>query len=131
MPMEIVPAILVCVAMIAVIGGYLWTVAWAIGDAQRRGYGGCMILVLFWLFGPLAALVWLTMRPKQTLLARSPNDYDDPDDAMAAASRLETLGDWDAAIALYRSAADRWPEHSDYIQNCIEEIVRKQAAANT
>jgi hypothetical protein len=126
--MNIVPVILVCVAMFAVIGGYLWTVAWAIGDAQRRGQGGGFIVFLFWLFGPLAALVWLILRPKQSLIERTPDDYTDPDDALAAASRLDSLGDWDAAVALYRSVAARWPEHSIYADNCISEVTQKQSA---
>jgi hypothetical protein len=127
--MEYIPIILVCVAMLAVAIAYLAIVAWAIGDAQRRGYGGGIVVLLFWLFGPFAALVWLICRPTKSLLERSPDDYHDPDDAIAAASRLDSLGDWDAAIALYRSAAKRWPEHANYIGNCIDAITEKMGTA--
>lgn len=128
-PMEIIPVILVSIAFLAAIVGYLWSVAWAIGDAQRRGQGGGFIFVLFWLFGPLAALVWLGVRPTQSLTERMPDDYTDPDDAMAAASHLDSLGDWDAAVSLYRSVAERWPEHSAYIDKCVSDISRKQSAS--
>lgn len=30
---------------------------------------------------------------------------------------LDRNSDWDAAIALCRVVADRWPEHSTYIDN--------------
>lgn len=57
------------------------------------------------------------------------SNSDDADDAMAHAAHLDTMGDWDAAISAYREAANRWPEHSTYIGNCIAEITRKQSAA--
>ena len=128
--MEIIPIIFVCVVILAFVVAYLGGVAWAIGDAQRRGYGGGIVVLLFWLFGPFAALVWLICRPTQSLLERSPDDYHDPEDAIAAASRLDSLGDWDAAIALYRSAAERWPEHAKYIENCINDIIEKKASVS-
>lgn len=129
--MEIIPVVIVSVLFLSAIVGYLWCVTWAIGDAQRRGQGGGLIVVLFWLFGPLAALVWLGVRPTQALIERAPADYDDADDAMAAASRLDSLGDWDAALSLYRSVAERWPEHSTYVTNCIADITQKQSAATS
>ena len=127
--MEIIPVIIVSVLFLSAIVGYLWCVTWAIGDAQRRGQGGGLIVLLFWLFGPFAALVWLAARPSQALIERAPSDYDDADDAMAAASRLDSLGDWDAALSLYRSIAERWPEHAPYVTNCIADITQKQTAA--
>jgi hypothetical protein len=36
-------------------------------------------------------------------------------------------GDWDEAIALYQSAAERWPEHVGYINECIKVINGKKA----
>jgi len=48
---------------------------------------------------------------------------------MAAAAELDTLGDWNDSIDLYRQAANRWPEHTEYIQNCIDRIAEKQALA--
>lgn len=62
-------------------------------------------------------------------LERSPHGYDNADDALAAASGLGAKGDWEDAVALYRSAAARWPEHANYIENCIHEIAKIQAAA--
>jgi hypothetical protein len=61
-------------------------------------------------------------------LARTSN-LDVVDDAIAHAAHLDTIGDWDAAILAYREAADRWPEHAKYIDNCIAEIARKRSAA--
>jgi hypothetical protein len=58
-------------------------------------------------------------------------DYDNSDDAMAAASKMEMRGDWTASINLYRHAAQRWPEHSEYIQQCIDGVSEKQALIQT
>ena len=127
--MQIIPVVVISVVLVCAIAGYLWCVAWAIGDAQKRGQSGGFIVLLFWLLGPLAALIWLGVRPEQSLIERLPDDYNDPDDAIAAASRLDSLGDWDAAISLYRSVAERWPEHSTYVTNCIADIDQKQTAA--
>lgn len=86
-------------------------------------------MLLFWLFGPLAALIWLKVRSKQSLSEIAPRDYPNPDDALAAASRLDSLGDWDAAIAIYQSVATRWSENATYCQNCIADIERKQPSS--
>lgn len=126
--MEIIAILIVSALVLSVIAGYLWSVAWAIGDAQKRGQSGGFVLLLFWLFGPFAAFIWFLFRPKQTLIERSPTDYDDADDATAAASRLDSLGDWNAAIRLYRSVAERWPEHETYTTNCISELDSKLAS---
>jgi hypothetical protein len=126
--MEIILVIIVCTVMLALLGGYLWIVSWAIGDAQKRGHGGGLVVLLFWLFGPLAALIWLVTRPKETLFEQRPESYDDPEDAMAAASRLDSLGDWSAASKLYQSIGERWPEHSEYVGNCLADVRRKQAS---
>ena len=58
-------------------------------------------------------------------------DFDDPDDAIAAASRLEAKGDWTAAIDLYRHAAQRWPEQGEYLQHCVDRVTEKVAMAQT
>ena len=125
--METLGMLLVLAVMLGLLGLYLWSVAWAIGDAQKRGHSGGGILVLFWLFGPLAAFIWYLTRPSTTVAERLPADYSNADDAMAAASRLDTLGDWDAAIQLYESISDRWPEHSPYTESCVDSIRRKQS----
>lgn len=57
--------------------------------------------------------------------------YDNPHDALAAASSLDRGGDWNAAIELYRHTAERWPEHSEYVQQCVEQIAEKQSLAQT
>lgn len=54
-------------------------------------------------------------------------DYDNPDDAIAAASKLEMRGDWTASINLYRHAVQRWPECGEYVQHCIDRVSEKQS----
>jgi hypothetical protein len=48
---------------------------------------------------------------------------------LAAASRLDSLGEWDAAIKLYEDAAVRWPEHKSYAAACIQRIAEKKSFA--
>jgi hypothetical protein len=117
--------------VIAFAAVYVGSVAWAIRDAQKRGRGEGLIIVLFWLLGPLAAIVWLLVRPATRLDERAPGDYPTVDDAIAAAAKLETLGDWSESIALYHYAAERWPEHATYIQRRLDAIAQKQALAET
>lgn len=127
--MEILLNLIAAIFLIALILGYVWCVSWAIKDAQRCGKSEGFVVLLFWLFGPLAALVWLGVRPTQSLVDHKPEDYDNADDAMAAAARLESIGDWDEALTLYKSVAQRWPEHAIYAANCCADIARKQTAA--
>ena len=112
--------------LLALAGMYLWSVSWAIRDAQRRGQTGCLPIGLFILLGPFAAIAWLIVRPHARLVDKPIKDYQRPDDAFFAASQLDAQGEWDAAIALYRNTAQRWPEHQDYAGNCIEQIERKR-----
>jgi len=72
---------------------------------------------------------WPRFRRNWRVGPQSFDDYDNPDDAIAAASRLDTNGDWSASIDLYRHAADRWPEHAEYIQQCIKRVAEKQSLA--
>lgn len=58
-------------------------------------------------------------------------NFDNPDDALAAASKLDSRGDWTASLDLYRHAAERWPEHKEYIQRCIDRVTEKQASTQT
>jgi hypothetical protein len=99
-----------------------------VGDAQKRGRPGCAFL-LIWICGPLSALIWLIVRPRTRFDERPVQDYTNADDAIAAASQLDLLGDWDQAIALYQYAASRWPEHGEYVLKCVEGINDKKAAA--
>lgn len=118
---------LACVAVFMLI--YIWSVAWAVGDAQRRGQSGGLVVFLFWLFGPLGALVWLGVRPKTKLVDRSPEDYTNPDDALADAACLDHLGEWDAALVLYEHAARRWPKRHEYIAARVRQVKEKQSLA--
>jgi len=53
------------------------------------------------------------------------DDINNADDAFAAASELDTNGNWRASINAFRIAAERWPEHTDQIENCIAGVQRK------
>jgi hypothetical protein len=108
---------------------YVAPIAWAVSDARKRGYSGAIIVVFFVLFGPLSALVWLLGRPRGKLMDRPPEEYANAEDALVAASRLDQLGEWDAAIAMYERAADQWPDQRDYIASCIGRIREKRALA--
>ena len=127
--MEILPTIVGFAAAAVLLFVYFGPAAWAVGDAQKRGQAGGVIVLLFWLFGPLSALIWLCVRPSTKVSERSPESYSDPDDALAAAARLEQLGEWDSAISLYENVAKRCPEHHDYIATCVEQIKEKQGLA--
>jgi hypothetical protein len=100
--------------------------AWAIGDAQQRGQTGCVAAMLFYLLGPLSALAWLVIRPRTRLIDRDPEFYTNADDAMSAASKLDKLGHWDAAIELYQYAAKSWPENHEFLAACLANIKEKQ-----
>src|SRR5262245_49133974 len=113
--------VLAVVLFAAFIAAWFGPAAWAIGDAQKRGQSGGVVVLLFWLFGPFSALVWLLTRPRSTLVERPREAYTNADDAIAAAAHLDTLGDWDAAMALYQDAGNRWPEHGAYLARCIQE----------
>jgi hypothetical protein len=106
---------------------YVAPAAWAVGDAQRRGQSGGVVFFLFYLFGPLSAVIWLAMRPQVKLVDRSPEEYADADDLLAAANRLDQLGEWDAAIRMYEAAGKRWPDQSAYVRACIAQIQHKQS----
>lgn len=124
------PAILVAVAVILVIALslatiYVWSIAWVIRDSRVRGKAG-LPLPLLLLFGPLTAVAWLAIRPRELLADKPPSDYQSAEDAFQAASELDALGSWDQAIALYQYGADRWPEHRSYAENSINRIRGKQ-----
>jgi hypothetical protein len=118
---------LVCGALF--LAGYIGIGAWAVSDAQRRGQSGGLIVILFYLFGPFSALIWLIVRPRKRLAERAPVEYTNAEDALAAATRLDMLGDWDRALAVYENAAKQWPEHQPYIKQCVAQIHKKQAQA--
>ena len=74
---------------------------------------------------------WVLFRLKWMVLHRSFDDYDNPDDAIAAARKLDWRGDWTASINLYRRIAERWPEQAEYMQQCIDGVAEKRSLAQT
>ncbi|QEF99069.1 hypothetical protein Mal15_31280 [Stieleria maiorica] len=126
---EVGQAVVGILFIVLFICAYFGPAAWAVGDAQKRGQSGGAIVLLFWLLGLLSAFIWLAIRPSEQLRRRTPDSFDDPDDALAAASRLATLGDWEQSIALYVSIRDRWPDHTDYVNACLDEINERRALA--
>jgi hypothetical protein len=67
------------------------------------------------------------VRPNSEAISQSEAEFDNADDALAAAFRLDMDGDWEAAIALYAKAAEEWPEQSLYARECIKRIEEKQS----
>jgi len=116
---DLIPVLVGAGRFIAFIVVYGLSAAWVAGDAQKRGYSG--VVPLLWLCsgGPLSALIWLFLRPHTTLVERPWHHYANADDAIAAASKLDMLGDWDEAIVLYQYAATQWPEHAGYVKECM------------
>ncbi|MBI1314127.1 hypothetical protein GC176_22765 [bacterium] len=72
---------------------------------------------------------WSRFRSMWNRGRRSCGEYENAEDAISVASKLEMLGDWTASIDLYRYAAERWPEHTRYVQNCIDRVTEKQSLA--
>jgi hypothetical protein len=70
---------------------------------------------------------WRNLRPRLTTRPRCAGEYDNPEDALAAAARLEKRGEWDDAINHYRQAAARWPEHNEYAQECSNRVAQRQS----
>jgi hypothetical protein len=87
------------------------------------------VLLFFMLCGPFGAIVWLALHlyayvgPK-SLLA----EYVSPEDALAAALRLDMDGNWDAAVLLYAQIAERWPEHAQDARECIRRGEEKRSS---
>ena len=54
------------------------------------------------------------------------NNCKSADDVLAHAAHLDRNGEWDEAIAVYLNVAERWPQHTQYVNNCIAEIRLKQ-----
>jgi hypothetical protein len=106
---------------------FVSSTAWAITDARQRGRTGVGIVLMIALCGPFGALMWVVMRPKTSLLDCLPRDYDHPDDALAAAAKLDALGEWGHAAALYQHAAITWPEHRPYVVHCLARLELMQS----
>lgn len=103
-------------------------------------YGG--YIVALWLFhaiyfGPivLAATIavlrrvdWGQKRDEVLYRFLSPRQIDESgDEHLAAAAKLEQSGEWDQAIHVYRIAAEKWPQHRSFANNCIASIKEKQS----
>ena len=54
-------AVLIIAAILAL---YIWSLVWAVSDAEKRGKSGClvalMVLLLPW---PVGLIIWLLIRP--------------------------------------------------------------------
>ena len=59
------------------------------------------------------------------LATRQPDSYGNADDALYAASQLDSEGEWAKAISIYERAALLWPEHGNYCMECISQIKTK------
>jgi hypothetical protein len=70
---------------------------------------------------------WAAAIPTIKSLGSKTVDYEDPDEVLAHASRLNRQGRWDEAIKIYRAAASQWPQQATYIGNCIAEIEEKKS----
>ncbi len=116
--------------LVLVIGSlYILCIAWAVGDARKRGQSGALVSALIAWLGPFGAILWLLVRPPVKPVIRSAMGCSNPDNALAAAFQLDMAGDWDAAVALYCEVARRWPGHEPYAQGRITEIEEKQKRA--
>jgi len=127
---------IICIALaVAAIPLWVASIVLAVRHARKQGDSVWLVVLFLVLFGPLAGIIWLFFwlffRPRTKVIQRSADDYAIPEDAIAAATQLDMLGEWDAAIALYRGAVERWPEHEHYIQECIRRIEEKRLHATT
>jgi hypothetical protein len=126
--MVLVPILIWLAFAITLLAVYAGSVAWLVGDAHQRGYSGIAPFFLLWICWPVSALIWILVHPRIKLVERPVDDYANADDALVAASKLDMLGEWDGAIALYQQVAARWPEHENYVRECIKAIDGKMAA---
>jgi hypothetical protein len=125
---DLVPILIQLAFGITFLVVYAGSIAWLVGDAHKRGYSGIAPFFLLWIGWPVSALIWLLVRPRTKLVDRPVEGYANADDALVAASKLDMLGEWDGAIALYQHVAARWPEYENYIRECIKAIDSKKAA---
>lgn len=118
----------------------------ALATLKRHRYPMCVlgaICISIPLFAPWCGLtapigIWsliLLRRPDvrasfATSSVLDVSECDSADDILAHAAHLDKVGEWEEAIAIYRDAAQRWPEHTDYVRNCIAEIEVKRSAAS-
>ena len=112
---------------------------------HRKHYPVCVvgaICLVIPILGPCCGLTipigiwWLVLLRRPDVFASfaaaplaGPTNPDNADDAIAHAAHLGAIGEWEAAISAYQDAANRWPEYSEYIGNCIADITCKRDAA--
>lgn len=125
--METLGGIALILILVAVIAGCTGCIAWLVSDAQRRGQSGGLNAALFLVLGPFVAFAVHAIRQGPRLTELTPEDYTEPDDALKAAAMLESLGEWDEALALLQSIISRWPMHAQYASKCVESIQLKQS----
>lgn len=64
-PLEVIPAILAACFVVVFLVLYLWSVIWAMGDAESRGKPGCLVGLFVALFSwPMGLLIWVIFRPE-------------------------------------------------------------------
>jgi hypothetical protein len=56
------------------------------------------------------------------------DQFQNADEAISAAIRLDVLAKWEEAAEIYRLSAERWPEHRPFIERCVEELEKKQSS---
>lgn len=75
--------------------------------------------------------IWRSMKPSKIMGAFRRREIDDtPDDALATAAKLDQSGRWDEAIEIYRDVVLKWPEQTEYVDNCLAAIEFKKATGN-
>ena len=90
-------------------------------DLEWARCRNCEQLIPLWRADGVCVCGWGTKMDNRSL------DEFTRDEALATASRLDQRGEWDAAIALYENAAQRWPDQRNYIEACLKGIKEKQA----
>jgi hypothetical protein len=119
-------------------------IAGSVSMLQRKRYGlsvAASICMMIPVFGPCIGLtlpvgIWTLVLLRQQPVRESfdrpfeptSTEYGNDEDAIAAASLLERQGEWKSAVAQYRAVAVRWPEHAEYVANCIKQIEKKQGS---
>src|SRR5438874_1234514 len=73
-----------------VLAAYFAPAYWAARDAYRRGRPPGTIVLLWWLLGPLSAIIWLAIRPSTTLVRRPVAEFATSDDAIVRRHALRS-----------------------------------------
>ena len=125
---EVIGGTIFIVVFLALSALCFWCLSWFIRDVQSRGEPEDKSILPFLLLGPFWG--WFLSRPGKKLVDKQDEEFENAEDALFAASSLDSLGEWDKAISLYQFTSERWPEHQLYAEKSIEQIRRKQAGAS-